>query len=379
MNIFLTVNLTHFEDTSGLPQYYRSLLKRLSTKDNFILNVNADPKSNPGKLSEVYEGHNILTFTAPQFIDGVEPGLLQEIMSSVEMVHNRFGIQQIIYPDYLFHSSVDLGWCRANGITNMMFIHLLNRGMLNVSSKQLYYQKMGISLEYLNNSSFLEWTMVNQSDSFICNSEFTAQDLVRYYPDETEGKKIHVAPLGVEKDEFEYSPYLDSPTWMYFGRLTAQKGLYYISKDIVDHMEEYKENPLILAGEGELESGFFKAWFYDKTVEWVGNLKHGDLQEKLRGIKYCIFPSIYEPWCLALNEAMAMGKICIVQSGKSGMTEQIDDGINGFHFDFKSGSIIEFIKELESGCSCKLEDASKFARSSARSFENHFKTLEEIL
>jgi glycosyltransferase involved in cell wall biosynthesis len=374
--LFLTVNLTNEGDRSGLPIYYREILPLMDNQKIKVININAIANQEPTIITETFEGHEILTFISDSFLEGGDKRLLNEIMGKIVTLKDMWGLKAVVYPDYLFSNYIDLKYLEEIGVDSVMFIHLLNRGMLNEACKQPYFQKLGGSLEYLTNSSYLEWTVVRQTKNFICNSKSTAYDLKRYYEAETNGKRIDVVQLGVNKDSFQYQSLPETKKVMYFGRLSAQKGVYYITKDIAQNYKRYQENPIIMAGEGELESGILKAWFYDKTVEWVGNLSKKDLIEKLKEVKYCIFPSIYEPWCLALNEALAMGKICIVQEGQTGMTEQVIQGVNGFHFDFVNESIIDFIDHLET---MDLKDISLKARESASELEDHVLRLEKVL
>lgn len=372
--LLITANLTNTKDFSGLPEYNRRLLLHIKKSDNIkVLNINSDSSYTEEVRQEEY-GLPIVSVYTPHFFDSPPPYFLSSIMSLIGELHEAWGIEQVIYPDFLFHQTIDLHWFKENNIKRVMFIHLLNRGMLNAMLKQPFYGKLIDSVNYLTNSSFLEWTMIKESDSYICNSKITEYDLKRYYPEEVYGKPILTAPLGIKKENFPFSP-ASNGSWMFFGRLSAQKGVFYITKDIVGKEDRYKQNPPIFAGEGELESGIIKAWFYDKTVTYAGSLSQPELIKKLNSVQFCVFPSIYEPWGQVITEAMSMGKICIVQSGANGMTEQIKDGYNGFHFDFKEGSIIDFIDSLKGK---DLSHIAQNAHTSARSFEQHFLDIKHL-
>lgn len=364
MNLFITFNILN-KDYSGLPTYYNNLLK--SVENIVILNLNVDNVEKL-KFDRIDNGNNVIIDCD---IPNYKKMFYNEIVNVLYKVIEDFKITNIISPDFLFQQYLNYVDFKKLNIKYTLFIHLLNIGMMNTFIKQPYYDDIEFYIPDLARNCNNENTAMESCDYIITNSHFTSNEVKKYYNKEN----IFTSPLGVNKDEFKYSPSSSGKT-LYFGRMTVQKGIYYLFKDISENLKLYQENPLIVSGEGELENGFIKGMFYDKTIDYRGLLNKKEIKKLLEEVEFCIFPSIYEPWCLALNEAMSMGKVCIVSNNDSGMKEQIINGLNGFVFDFENDSIINFINNLKTE---DLEEIKKNARDTAFDEKFHFDKIKEIL
>lgn len=363
MNLFITFNILN-KDYSGLPTYYNNLLNNI---DNIvILNLNVD-NVDALKIERIdRDKHTIINCEVPNY----KKMFYNEIISVIYKMIEDFNIKNIISPDFLFQQYLNYIDFKKLNVKYTLFIHLLNIGMMNSFVKQPYYEEIEFYIPDLSRNCYSENIAIQNCDYIISNSIFTEREILKHY-----GKESFTCQLGIDKDKYEFYP-SNSGKILYFGRLTVQKGIYYLFKDIAENTELYQENPLIVAGEGELENGMIKGMFYDKTIDYRGLLDKEKIKEVLKDAEFCIFPSIYEPWCLSLNEAMAMGKVCIISNDDSGMKEQIVDGINGFVFDFKNDSIINFIESIKNK---NLEEIKKNARETSMDEKNHFKELTNIL
>lgn len=362
-------------DGSGLPTYCEQFCDFASEKypGKYIhVNVIIDA-SYQYSLNKRQRGESIV-------FDIVLPNFMTMYYRELEVllanILDNNPITHLILPDYLAQEYTENINLRERGIKKILFIHLLNRGMMDAYTKQPYFAQLKSGMEYLSNNAFLEWKAVKTSDIIIVNSKFTEEDLRRFYWDcNLEDKQIVTTPLGVDLGSIPKYPTYEGNSWAYFGRLVVQKGIYYIMKDISLHKEMYKNNPLKIMGEGDFDATFSKGHILDGTVTYYGPLEKDRLWEELKDVKYCIFPSIYEPYGLALNEAMAMGKLCIISNRPSGMMEQVISGVNGISFDFNE-SIIEYIENRNTD---KDKSIIQNAMNSARSIDEHFIDLEEIL
>jgi len=378
MILFMAFNLDQ-EDYSGLPTYCDNFLKEFKDEEIITINIIPDQENNYGFFDNPNRQKTIDAYL-PQFQERFYP----ELEQLIHKIISQEDISHVICPDYLVESytwkiNFESTSLRKNNerIKKVLFVHLLYRGFCDITTKLPYYDQLKISAPYLMEKSNIEWKAVKTSSTIICNSDFTKRQLEHFYWDEDlSSKEILATPLGTNIDLPDLTN-IDSGKWAYFGRLTAQKGIFYIMKDISINKEKYVNNPIYIAGEGDLDPMAMRAWYYDKTIIYQGLLKKDELQSMLKDMTFCIFPSIYEPYGLALNEAMRMGKICIVSHRDSGMLEQVVDGETGFIFNFEENSIIDYIETLKA--STNLEEIAKNARLSAIDQSNHFSILRKLL
>jgi len=374
MLLYFSFNLGE-NDNSGLPTYSAMFLDYFKNKEMVVINIIADPVEKKVTYN-AYQVDNYIKIDAylPNFLTNYKPELEQLIKNVIE----KYDIDIILQADYLTEEYLENIDIKRYGIKKALFIHLLYAGLMNKFVQEPYFEDhIMSSMVYLGKNAHTEWKAIVTSDVIICNSLSTADDLRRYYPYVNfEQKELYATPLGVQKDKIPYAPNLESNKWAYFGRLDTMKGLWYLSKDWVLNPDEYKKNPPIICGDGMLEMLFMKAHFTDGLVDYRGNQDKESLYEILKDVKYCVFPSIYEPYGLALNEAMSMGKICIVSNDVTGMREQVDNfGNNGIIFDFRNDSIVNFVNNNNLDLSSMPENA----HNTARDINKHFEQIENIL
>lgn len=374
MILYTMFNLSS-KDFSGLPHYSSMFVDYFSDKREMVLlNIVADSKESHRVEAVEVKGKKCYNIYAPKFLTQFDP-ILQNLI--IEIIED-FKVEKVILQDYLLQEYFQIP--QADNIERVFFVHLLYRGMLDCMLKEPYSDQMLSGMNGVNDmasKAWLEWKAIVESDTIICNSKFTFEQLMRFYWDSgINKKKIVVAPLGIEDEWFEDFDLPKTNKWIYFGRITAQKGIYYFMKDVQVHEDLYKKNPLICVGEGDMDNFMWRTMMYDKTVDYRGLKSPSELREILKDVKFCVFPSIYEPWGLALTEALALGKICIVNARDGGLVEQIENGVNGFVVDMYSG-IIEKVNEIAKRSD--LKEISNNAKKSARKQIEHFKIIDEVI
>jgi glycosyltransferase involved in cell wall biosynthesis len=176
----------------------------------------------------------------------------------------------------------------------------------------------------------------------------------------------------VDKIKYVSAPNLSGDTILYLGRLDAQKGIEGFFDEVVKYKDELAKAGLhvVIAGSGMSRE---KACVldYDGVISYAGRLSGDDKMEAIKNAKYMVFPSLYEPWGLSLNEGLASGKICVA-SMTSGHFEQIKDKKNGIFA--KPGQFIQMILELEKNHGFQKKLSSQ-APGRARDIRQHFKDL----
>jgi glycosyltransferase involved in cell wall biosynthesis len=360
-------------DTSGLPVYSEQFVKHMS--DSFkliVLNIVIDPKESD-RTEITRDGYTV--YVRDLFGGAFSPDLAALVGRIVRDQKPDIVVMQ----DYICEPYMEQFYGKQE-FTKVFILHLCQRGLFHAFTKQPFFDVfMQQGMVDLSNKCWWEWKSIITSNLVITNSDFSKREVEKYYP-EHRGEVVSI-PLGVDVGELPFCPAIESKRWAYFGRLDAQKGINYLIRDFVENPDAYRDNPPLIAGDGTMDNQIVKADFFDHFVEYRGPLKQTDLWEMLKGVKYCVFPSIYEPYGLALNEALAMGKICLVHNVDSGHLEQMRHGeeLNGLVFDCTKG-IIGFLNNVES--KLMAEDALAIAHN-ARKFagraSDHFRTVRQTI
>lgn len=361
-------------DTSGLPTTQLDFLRWFRDKPLVSFCINAD-HARPFNRSVSIDGNHILIeWCIPDFFERFHSEVVYDISEVIE----QYKVDTILKPDYLIEEY--LRAVRVNHpVREIMFVHMLWRGLFNTIMQMPNFLDGGLyrgSEEYAKKVHW-EGIALNHSHEIICNSQFTYSDLQRYY--RIMGRKVHCLPLGIFLDDYKYQPSLENRKVCYFGRLDSQKGMHWIFRDFVDRKEWWQKNPLIVLGEGAYESNICRA-MREGLVDFHWAVPKNEMREILSTVKYCVFPSVYEPYCLALNEALAMGKVCLVSSTGGGMLEQVEDGKNGFVVDFWYSFLSDYIDKLEFELTEQnFAQITLAARKSARNVADHLNGLGKIL
>lgn len=195
-------------------------------------------------------------------------------------------------------------------------------------------------------SSWVEKTALEVADAVIAVSESTAEDVRRLF--NVAPERLKVIANGIDTDEFrktdrpdvlaEYGIDDSKPFALFVGRMTRQKGLFYLLR-----AAEYLDPAVQLvlcAGESdtpelqvELEAMVAALRARRPGGVWIPGMISRD---KVIGLYshatvFCC-PSIYEPFGIINLEAMACGTP-VVGSAVGGIPEVVVDGVTGFLVD----------------------------------------------
>lgn len=182
-----------------------------------------------------------------------------------------------------------------------------------------------------------EKSLMAKADGFIAYSENSVADLRLSYEYETAGKPVHRlflmsadADAGTSDGDYLYA----------FSRLHWQKGIHLLLRTW--------ETPLLIRGvDDKVLKPNARESLRRRNIllgDWEANDRV--LTDEMSRARACLFPSLYEPWGLALTEAMAHGKLVIANRNLSGHEEQIDDGVNGFLRDFGRADLVEEVQRI---------------------------------
>jgi len=142
-----------------------------------------------------------------------------------------------------------------------------------------------------------------------------------------EDRRIRTAPNAVDTSVFAGAAVDRSgrpePTFLYVGRLDAEKGL-----DVL--LEAFREVPgrLVLAGSGA--EGDRLRGLADERVQFAGPVDRDDLPALYARADVFVLPSRSEPWGMVLNEAATAGLPLVSTDAAGAAHELIEEGVNGY-------------------------------------------------
>jgi alpha-maltose-1-phosphate synthase len=195
-------------------------------------------------------------------------------------------------------------------------------------------------------SKWVEKTAIEMADAVIAVSSSTREDVLRLF--DVDPAKVHVILNGV--DTAEYKPVnkpemlaplgidTDRPFVLFVGRMTRQKGLFYLLK-AVEHIDP-KIQIVLCAGDSdtpslqeELEAMVSELRSRREGVVWIPEMvtRRTTIALYSHATVFCC-PSIYEPFGIINLEAMACGTP-VVATAVGGIPEVVADGETGFLID----------------------------------------------
>lgn len=238
-------------------------------------------------------------------------------------------------------------------------IHIVNPAVLGMAG--LFYAKLWKIplvasyhthlphyLKYYGFSMFegLMWELIklthNQAQLNLCTSNAMVQELGEHGVE-----RLALWQRGVDIEQFnpgltssEMRSHLtqghpDSPLLLYVGRLSPEKEI----EAIKPILESIPDARLALVGDGPHREAL-EQYFADTPTFFAGYMSGKTLASAFASADAFMFPSKTETLGLVLLEAMAAG--CpVVAAGTGGITDIVDDGINGYLFDprDKNGAI----------------------------------------
>ena len=161
----------------------------------------------------------------------------------------------------------------------------------------------------------------------------------------------------------------------YAGTLVDTKGV----GDLVDACKILKEKKqcdveLLMAGKEGSYAQQLKGSLTDEQKEYIkflGKKKREDLYSYYHNADVCCFPSWWENMPMVCLEAM-MCEGLVIGSTSGGMSEIIDDGVNGFLVPRKSPA--QLAECIGKALSLNDEDAKRIKRNARRTIEDKFET-----
>jgi len=156
-----------------------------------------------------------------------------------------------------------------------------------------------------------------------------AKRFVRNYVPES---RIRIVPLGVDLNEFKYSPPPCNYNILMAGYHTWKKGFIYMIKAMPKILKEFPGAELHIIGDGpqrkSLES-LAKGMRLERNVIFHGFVPHSKVYGFMRLSRVLVLPSLSEAFGHVLTEAMAVGRP-VVATTIAGPREIVDEEVDGF-------------------------------------------------
>jgi len=144
--------------------------------------------------------------------------------------------------------------------------------------------------------------------------------------------RIEVIPLGVDLNEFKYSPPPRNYNILMAGYHTWRKGFIYMIKAMPKILREFPEAKLHITGDGpqrkSLES-LTRRMRLEKNIIFHGFVPRSEMPELMKLSRVLVLPSLSEAFGHVLTEAMAVGRPVVV-TATAGPKEIVNDGVDGF-------------------------------------------------
>jgi glycogen synthase len=195
-------------------------------------------------------------------------------------------------------------------------------------------------------SRWIEKSALETADAIIAVSRSTRDDILRLF--NVEPTRVVVIPNGIDTDEYQSieAPEVlarhgidpNRPYVLFVGRITRQKGLYYLLQAI-PHLDP-KLHVVLCAGDAdtlamqrEIEEIVQELQSQRSGIIWIPKMlpRKDTIALYSHATIFCC-PSIYEPFGIINLEAMACGTP-VVGSAVGGINEVVVDGETGFLID----------------------------------------------
>jgi glycosyltransferase involved in cell wall biosynthesis len=117
---------------------------------------------------------------------------------------------------------------------------------------------------------------------------------------------------------------------LYVGRLEKRKNVDVLIKAFAQLKRD--DTSLLIIGDGKLRAYLERLCkeLNLRNVHFLGRIERGELPPYYQLCDVFVYPTVHEPWGLAINEAMQFGKPVIATPGVAAAHDLIKQGVNGF-------------------------------------------------
>lgn len=121
--------------------------------------------------------------------------------------------------------------------------------------------------------------------------------------------------------------------FIYVGRLSEEKNLHALIQAFRQYRRAGGTWSLNVVGDGPERENLVRQAAGEAAIEFYGWASYEEIPALLSQASAFVLPSVYEPWGLVANEAMAAGLPVLISRQCGCYPELCREGSNGFHFD----------------------------------------------
>ena len=326
-----------FSNQGGMKRVSEAQLQQKHRNDVIYVNFSEKEEQNSDKSIVWIHWKNVSQNYTTEKIDYYQ----HEISKLVDMSKIKYVIGDCLTLPYFSSFNVEF----------IYDIHSLSLPMHQQMQEDFSYLSMDQLTDFptanvirLNQVSYTryEYLWLKRSIGFISNSENSTFYLKKYYPDVIEDKPIFQVPVISFMEKSKRGGKAFKYPFFTFSRWHPQKGYHLLFK------HDWKEFPLSVRGvspKNFSEKGLnVLSERAINILPWTDN--SASLSQELADSDIVLFPAVYEPYGLALEEALSVGCLCIAHRNQSGHEEQITDGVNGILIDFRSEDFMDNLKKI---------------------------------
>lgn len=130
--------------------------------------------------------------------------------------------------------------------------------------------------------------------------------------------------------------------YLFSGQIVKRKGLEYLLKAWIKHIEVHTDDTLIIIGYGDLYSTFKEEYKDYKSIFFEGRIEYNEVYKYYAIADVFVLPTIEDNWSLVIPEAMSCGLPVATSIYNGCYPELVKKDVNGYVFDtYKQDTIIE--------------------------------------
>ncbi len=147
--------------------------------------------------------------------------------------------------------------------------------------------------------------------------------------------RIFLMPMMVNNERFQREePRPAGPfTFLYVGRLIPHKNVAFALEAFVEAFKGHEDVLFRIVGDGESLDALKKNFSHYANVHFEGAKYGKELVHAYHTSHVLVIPSLYEPWGLVVNEAMAAGLPVLASDRVGAVGDLVKEGETGFVFD----------------------------------------------
>ena len=130
--------------------------------------------------------------------------------------------------------------------------------------------------------------------------------------------------------------------YLFSGQIVKRKGLEYLLKAWIKHIEVHQDDTLIIIGYGDLYATFKEEYKDYKSIFFEGRIEYNEVYKYYAIADVFVLPTIEDNWSLVIPEAMACGLPVATSIYNGCYPELVKKDVNGYVFDtYKQDTIID--------------------------------------